>query len=605
MINGGQINDAQVNGFYAADEEAYQLWARDPSSACGHIVTLGYNGGSAVYPNWINYQLNLSDFPLPGYHEVIKSIPSFRREIGADFTGYVSGSLGSLVLDNTDGALDAWINLAFDGQRCLVTQGDPAWADPMQGNDPSRFRTVFECVAETASSADRGQITIQLRGADYVANVPIQTHLLPDTAGVNANSNQPVPLTFGTVFNLTPVLTDLANQVYQWNDGNNGEPAATPTLAYDGGVLFGATGLSISAVNPATNTLSTAAAHGGFAGTRVRFGAIGFPPAPLVRDVDYWMIAAGLTTTDFRLAATRGGSEIDITGSTTGGFFSIFHWTADQSTGLIYLDSVPAGQLTFSTLPFSKITADILPTVLGNARIDSRSLAKFAVTCPQQIGIHVPDRRNRLDVAGEIMKGLGAWFGASRYGALLFGRIEPAYASYDFALPQDYMDDDSFVLDHMVPPRKRHRLSYQKNYSDETGKLFAGTDPADRVAFSSPYRVTAPVLGADEGPADQEFHQLAVKPDVIETLMWDSAAAATEAARRDALFYGWGAVFRFNVGRVGAEIDVGSVLKVTHTRYGFAGGVNVPVISIDDNPTERKSTIKVFAALAAYAPGQI
>ena len=127
MVNGSVINGAAINSGIALDEEAYQLWLRNPTSSVCHLVWIDYNGTSAVYPNWVKYTLKLSDLPYAGHHDRIKNVGSFSQQIGDRFSGVVTASIGEIELDNADGTLDAWHNLSVDGQRVKVLHGDPSW----------------------------------------------------------------------------------------------------------------------------------------------------------------------------------------------------------------------------------------------------------------------------------------------------------------------------------------------------------------------------------------------------------------------------------------------------------------------------------------------
>ena len=94
-INGQTINEAA-----ALDEEAYQLWLRDPSSAVAHLVDVDYHGYSATYPNWITYTIKSSDtsgLSFTGYPDRIVSIGSFSQQIGDRFTGIVGADRKSVV----------------------------------------------------------------------------------------------------------------------------------------------------------------------------------------------------------------------------------------------------------------------------------------------------------------------------------------------------------------------------------------------------------------------------------------------------------------------------------------------------------------------------
>lgn len=876
MLNGGHINAAQVNGFVPADEEAYQLWLRNPSAPVGHIVHLGYHGDSADYPDYVPYTAKLSNFSLAGYREVVKALPSFTRQISDDLSGEVTASIGELILDNSDGRLDLWHNLALDGQPVRVYHGDPSWS-------VERFRLLIECLAESVTGADLESLSIRLRGLEHGANLPLQMSLIPASVTATAPSNLPIPQARGNVFNVKPAIIDEANSTRQWNDG----AVTAVTDARDDGSRFRTPQIAISAVDAGTNTLSTVAAHGFVKDTRVRCDIGTFPssgfwgatawngqvfcalafnaaiaatspdginwtqrtlpsasgwraiawngavfcalasggttaatspdgitwtartlpssgtwlaiawngsvfcairsssaaaatspdgitwtartlpssaawssiawngsvfcivadstsdkaatspdgitwsaqtlpsssswksvawsgqvfcavasgatvaatspdgvawtartmsssqlwlliawngtvfcavadssavaatspdgitwtdrtlpvntswrglswngtvfcvvgpaanyvsisadgitwsavtntlPAPLAINTDYWVISDGLTTTDFQLSATRGGSVIDITGTDTGALLVGFHWTAELSTGKIYLDSKPSGVFTIDGAAGSTDAGTILTDVLDAINVDAQSFDRFTLTCPQQIGHYAAERVNKLDVARDIMAGLGAWYGYNRYTLLQAGRIEGSYSTHDFELVEDQMDDGSFVLERMVPPAKRHRLSYRKNWTNQAGQLVAGVSAEARGLYSTDYSASAPILGDDEGPDGQEFHKLALRPDVIESLMTYGGDAQTEALRRDAMFYGWGAVFSCTVGRVGAEMDPGKVVKVTHSRYGLAAGVRMALVYVEDRPSDRATVLKFFAALSAYTPGQL
>lgn len=328
-------------------------------------------------------------------------------------------------------------------------------------------------------------------------------------------------------------------------------------------------------------------------------------PAPLAINTDYWVIPDGLTTTDFRLSATRGGTVINITGTDTGALLVGFHWTAELTTGKIYLDSKPSGVFTIDGTAGSTVAGTILTDVLDAINVDAQSFTRFALTCAQPIGHYAAERVNKLDVARDIMSGLGAWYGYNRYTLLQAGRIDGTYTTHDFELIEDQMDDGSFKLERMVPPAKRHRISYRKNWTNQAGQLVAGVSPEARGLYSTEYSASAPILGADEGTDGSEFHKLALRPDVIESLMTYGGDAQTEALRRDAMFYGWGAIFSCTVGRVGAEMDPGKVVKVTHSRYGLSDGVRMALVYVEDRPSDRATVLKFFAALAAYTPGQL
>jgi hypothetical protein len=880
------INGASIDLSQAGDEEAFQLWLRDPASAVAHLVEIDYNGTSAVYPNWSVFTVkssDRSDLSFTGYPDRVKSIGSFSRQIGTRFTGVVTATLGDIEFYNTDGSLDSWHNLSFDGQRVRVLYGDPAW--PRE-----RFRILFECVAEVATAVAWDTFKLRLRGIDYKSNLPLQTNLI-STVATNSSANLPIPKAFGSVTNVEPAVLDVVNLIYQWNDG----AVTSVSDVRDGGIPFKTAHSVISAVTG--NLITTSTTHGFYANTRIRSdigtlptadlwyasawngqifcairsaankvaissdgikwtevgnltgfitwhgitwngrvfcmvggsgtyatspdgitwtqgqlpgfgfftqwesvcwnGAIfcavgtnsntttkacmtspdgqtwtlqtmpssatwmsvawtglvfcavaggvattaaatsadgvtwvartmpsssywtsivwnglvlcaissglsgataaatsadgvswaaqnlssshrwrslawnglvlcavaldasvastspdgvtwtdrtlpgatnwssiswgasifcaiaynatyssvstdgtswtpvsGTLPSPLVHSTDYWVIPDGLTATAFKVSASRGGPVLTLTNTTTGGAIIGYHWTADLTTGKVSLSSKSAGKVTLDGLAGSTDASTIAVSALSATNIDPSSQAKFKAVCTQTMGIYVKDRRNRIDVANDVLNGIGAWYGYSREGMLRFGRVEGNPASYDFVLAEDDMTLNSLLIESIVKPEKQHRLSFKNNWTNQNGALFAGVSADQRALYSNDSSVSLASTSADVGP-NGSFHALAVIPDAQPTMLAFSSDAAAESTRLDAMYYGWGAVFSCEVGRIGTQFDIGRVVKVTHSRYNLSGGVNMTCVYAEDNPTADKVKLKFFVALAAYTPGQL
>lgn len=79
--------------------------------------------------------------------------------------------------------------------------------------------------------------------------------------------------------------------------------------------------------DPSTNTLTAAALHGFGVGDRVSFrvsnASPGVLPAGLNSSFIYHVLSAGLTTTEFRVSTSAGGTAIDITDAGVGTFYLV------------------------------------------------------------------------------------------------------------------------------------------------------------------------------------------------------------------------------------------------------------------------------------------
>jgi len=329
------------------------------------------------------------------------------------------------------------------------------------------------------------------------------------------------------------------------------------------------------------------------------------------------VIADGLTTTAFKLSATRGGTVVTLTNTTTGASIIGYHWTADLTTGKVQMSSSPTGVITLDGEAGGLLAADLVVGALSatnvaagsqvhfqNTNVDMQSYLRFESTCPQTMGIYVKDRRNRLDVANDVVRGIGAWYGYGREGMLRFGRVEGNPTSYDFALIESDFFTGTLRIEQLLPPEKQHRIGYRKNWTNQSGALFAAVSADNRELYSLDMSVTQPHTSADAG-TNGSFHSLSIIPDVQESLIYLASDANDEAVRLDAMYYGWGALFTGEVGRIGTEIDVGHTVKVTYPRFGLSGGVNMTCVGFDDNRTSGKVMLKFFVALANYTPGQL
>lgn len=329
------------------------------------------------------------------------------------------------------------------------------------------------------------------------------------------------------------------------------------------------------------------------------------PPTPLALSTDYWVSATGLTPTAFQLSATRGGPPITLTSATTGGAWIGYHWTAGNTTGKLYLDSKPAGKLTMDGVaPFS-LASDVIMNCLQGMEIDAVSKAKFDVTCPQTLGIYIKDRRNRIDVALDVIKAVNGWYGMTRAGYLRFGRVEATNVNAVFKLSERDMLHQSMAIGTILMPKKGVRVGYAKNYTVQSSGLFAACSTDNVAYYSAAEKIVTGTAAINIGSADVSNNLLAVIPDVDSSLLAIASDAAAEATRLNNMYKGYGAVFTCEVGLIGTEIDIGDVVNVTNSRYGLSGGVNMTVVYCEDKPATNTVALKLYVYLGTSAPGQL
>jgi len=118
-------------------------------------------------------------------------------------------SFGDVGINNQDGAKDAWLEYVWTNRNIRVLIGDINWLR-------SDFRTIFNGVTSDIDSSSRGVLNLKLRDKLQRLNMPITDIKL---GGTTKNKDELLPLCFGEVHNITPLLTNPATLEYQVHDG--------------------------------------------------------------------------------------------------------------------------------------------------------------------------------------------------------------------------------------------------------------------------------------------------------------------------------------------------------------------------------------------------
>lgn len=149
---------------------------------------------------------------------VKQAVQMQRTLFGASTTrGRSTIGFGDIVINNSDGVLDAYLDSGFDGQVVTVRRGTLGAAYP------SGFTT--ELVATMGKPvATQTEITIKLRDRQAETSVPLQTTkyagsglgTLEGTA--DSIQGKPKPVCYGTVLNVTPPCVETAKLIYQIAD---------------------------------------------------------------------------------------------------------------------------------------------------------------------------------------------------------------------------------------------------------------------------------------------------------------------------------------------------------------------------------------------------
>lgn len=128
-----------------------------------------------------------------------------------DLSGSGGGlSWGELTVDNTDGALDGWLDDIWAGRGVRLYMGGADW---LRGD----FVQVFAGTVEDLDARERGRLVLKVRDSLATLNAPLATALL---GGTGDNKDALLPYVVGEAFNVSPLLTSTTGpQVYQVSRG--------------------------------------------------------------------------------------------------------------------------------------------------------------------------------------------------------------------------------------------------------------------------------------------------------------------------------------------------------------------------------------------------
>lgn len=125
----------------------------------------------------------------------------------------------------------------------------------------------------------------------------------------------------------------------------------SPNMNAEVRFLGSATNLAGGAIAIAATNLISITAHGLIAGDRIRVVSVA-GGAGLVADSQYFVIATGLTANAFKVSATDGGTELDITSDSTQlGMVKVSVAAATDPAKATPTPDAPAASLSFVSTP--------------------------------------------------------------------------------------------------------------------------------------------------------------------------------------------------------------------------------------------------------------
>lgn len=576
-----------------------------PAVGTAYFSRLGYRTGAAESPSNTNYR------------SALKVCPTVKRAVDPDpLGGFIAVSLGTVEISNANGAFDDLLNRIIDGREGRFYIGSPTWPR-------ADFRLVQTVLAEVVT-APPGARVIRLTVREK------RLALDRDIAGDAVNDERRKPLVFSAGggsggYSVEPVEKNSSTLEYYVLQ--NYTSAVLNGLYDDGttlddGILFSGDNTAITA-NAGTDTI-TRAAHGLNVNDVVRFTLTDTIFAGLAAFTQYWVISAGLTANDFRLSLTKGGSAVDITGTTFTGVIACSrrrYYDSVGSDGTVKLSSTPAGRLTADVTGYSASQSLVDGSVgellraliidyggVAGASVDTTSFRDVDSSLSASIlhaGRVVTQRENLREVLRDLAVTAQICIGEDSSGVFRAFRIDLSALAGE--TPDHYLTAAE-LTDHPIAANAREivgtvAVRSQKNETPLSyGEINSLVAVADARAFAAGYRAmaenTAP-SGTTYAGNWQSYHKTAVRREV-DGGFTGSASQIVDTA--DEIL----GDLKPHIRTVEVETDLrayswrlGACVNLTHPRYGCAAGVNFRLIGheIDLNRFRCRLTL-----LARFAP---
>jgi hypothetical protein len=212
----------------------YLAWLNDPSAIRMVLVeaVASVNGvDTTFYLSTLPYTSAAADTPANQPYRAALIASDLQTTEGLSLDGSATMTVGDIGVQNADGAYDAWLGYVWTNRPVTILFGDVRWPR-------SDFQVIFNGVSADIGNKSRTSVNLKIRDKLERLNAAISEHLV---GGTTSNQGAMVPLAFGEVVNVTPLLIDPTTLQYQVHDGainglievrDNGVPIANDTLGW-------------------------------------------------------------------------------------------------------------------------------------------------------------------------------------------------------------------------------------------------------------------------------------------------------------------------------------------------------------------------------------
>lgn len=470
-----------------------------------------------------------SDTPSNTYYEPRLTVPLVvDRAVMLSPEGGMDGShRADAEFINQDGYFDSSVSeSAIEGQPVIVLAGNPA-------NNYSSFSRVWTGVA--AGWENNGDnVRVEIRDTGYLMDVPLQPSLYAGTGtyeGPADFAGKPKPLMYGKCVNVTPILIDQANLIYQFHSGSS----QALNNVYDNGA-------AVTFQADTTNLYSGSTTAGQYRSD----------------------ISRGL----FQLGALPAGViTCTAQGNNTGG----------------YVDAIP------------DIASRILSQQagLGAVHVDAATFTLLKASFPYAGNVYFPGETTVRAAFTMLLNGIGAQWFSTRYGRIAVSMLkvpDPGSRVLDLDTLNVIELKRRNLPSSIFPPHRKRVVGYNKNWTVQRGEDLAGSvSAATRQFLASEWRTTQ----AENGSIVSK-HPQSQTPVMLETNLDTSTGAQAVADNLIALHGAERQLFEARIKSIGLTVNFGDTVKLTWPRFNLSGSKFLRAWPVREDFAARETTLLMW-----------
>lgn len=201
-LSGQELNTQLQPIGVSADSDLIN-WLAENKGDRAVLVEATYHDGTTTntaYISNIGYITDSGDTPSnTAYVDILSGVPEI-------FEGIKETSIGSIIVENSEGSLDYWLtDYVFSGWPLTVYIGNPEW-------DRWQFREIISGIIDNVSAPNSHQIEFTLTNKAVVFDTPVQTQYM---GGDLSDDNVLVPISLGYVHAVPAVLVSESTHRYK------------------------------------------------------------------------------------------------------------------------------------------------------------------------------------------------------------------------------------------------------------------------------------------------------------------------------------------------------------------------------------------------------